>query len=125
MTIHAIAWDVDGTLVDSEPLHLRSLQHVCAIYDVEIADLPDAAFIGVHILDVWTALAPRFGGRVTRADWLDLLNAHFVTNAATVATMPGAFEVVAHFAATGVRQGAVSNSNRAVVDANLRAAFRP
>jgi beta-phosphoglucomutase-like phosphatase (HAD superfamily) len=25
----AMAWDVDGTLVDSEPLHLRALQSVC------------------------------------------------------------------------------------------------
>jgi HAD superfamily hydrolase (TIGR01509 family) len=122
MTIRAIAWDVDGTLVDSEPLHLRSLQHVCAAYSVDIADLPDETFVGLHILDVWAVLQPRFSGQVTRADWLDLLNAYFVTNAATVASTPGAFEVVAHFASVGILQCAVSNSNRVVVNANLEAA---
>lgn len=122
MTIRAIAWDVDGTLVDSEPLHLRSLLHVCAAHDVDISDLPDETFVGLHILDVWKELGPRFGGRVSRADWLDRLNAHFVANASTVATTPGAGEVVAHFAQTGLSQCAVSNSHRAVVDANLEAA---
>ena len=26
---HAVAWDIDGTLVDSEPLHERALLAVC------------------------------------------------------------------------------------------------
>ena len=54
--IGAVAWDIDGTLVDSEPLHLKSLILVCEKYDVDISDLPNEYFIGVNLHGVWKAL---------------------------------------------------------------------
>ena len=52
----AVAWDVDGTLIDSEGLHQRSLIEAGAEFGVDLSDLPDEAFRGVHMRDVWTAL---------------------------------------------------------------------
>lgn len=51
--VRAVALDVDGTLVDSEPLHLRALQAACRAHDVDISDHGPAPFIGVAIGDVW------------------------------------------------------------------------
>ena len=48
----AVAWDIDGTLIDSEPVHLLALQSVCRDHRVAIDDLPDTHFIGVHVDDV-------------------------------------------------------------------------
>ena len=52
----AVAWDVDGTLIDSEGLHQRSLIETGAEFGVDLSDLPDEAFRGIHMRDVWTAL---------------------------------------------------------------------
>ena len=56
----AVAWDIDGTLIDSEGLHQRSLIETGAEFGVDLSDLPDEAFRGIHMRDVWTALQPRF-----------------------------------------------------------------
>jgi beta-phosphoglucomutase-like phosphatase (HAD superfamily) len=59
MTIRAVAWDVDGTLVDSEPLHHDALTAACRNWNVDISDLPQDMFRGVHMGEVWQAIAPR------------------------------------------------------------------
>ena len=60
--IKAVAWDIDGTLVDSEPLHLKSLILVCKKYNVDISDLPNEYFIGVNLHGVWEALQKQKNG---------------------------------------------------------------
>ena len=118
----AVAWDIDGTLIDSEPVHLLALQSVCRDHRVAIDDLPDTHFIGVHVDDVWQALAPRFAGSLTRAQWLAQLNQHYLRAASRLAPMPGAVAVVAELSRRRVLQVAVSNSHRVVVQANLAVA---
>lgn len=117
----AVAWDVDGTLVDSEPLHQRVLVEACAAYGVDVSDVDEAQFLGVHIDDVWSALAPRFGPQVAREAWLDRIIDRYVAAAEDLHAVRGAVEAMAALAGAGVRQVCVSNSNRRIVDANLRA----
>ena len=57
----AVAWDVDGTLVDSEPLHLQALKAVCRAHGVDLSDFGPTPFVGVAAPQVWQALEPRFG----------------------------------------------------------------
>jgi beta-phosphoglucomutase-like phosphatase (HAD superfamily) len=45
----ATAWDVDGTVVASEPLHLQSLQAVCAAHAVDLSESGCSSFIGIGI----------------------------------------------------------------------------
>ncbi len=119
--IKAIAWDIDGTLVDSEPLHLAALEDVCKAYAVDIADLDDTHFVGVHIGDVWEELRPRFPAHVSFADWSQQLNAAYTKNSDQLVEIAGAKAVIQTLAANKLCQVAVSNSNRRVVDANLDA----
>ena len=60
MRISAVAWDIDGTLVDSEPLHHHALLEASADFNVDLGDLPPLAFRGVHMEDVWSKLRSRF-----------------------------------------------------------------
>ncbi len=119
--IKAIAWDIDGTLVDSEPLHLFALKEVCRAHEVDISDLDDTHFIGVHIGNVWRELQSRFPAGLSFAAWSAEINRAFADNADQLVEIEGAAAVVAELAGAGLRQAAVSNSNRAVVDANLSA----
>jgi HAD superfamily hydrolase (TIGR01509 family) len=117
----AVAWDVDGTLIDSEGLHQRSLIETGADFGVDLSDLPDEAFRGVHMRDVWTALRPRFPVSVDRKTWIAAIQRFYIARAPSLSPIPGASEAVRALAAKGVAQACVSNSGRAIVDANLEA----
>lgn len=118
--LRAVAWDIDGTLVDSEPVHLLALQQLCKAHGVDISDLPDEHFIGVHVQDVWKALAPRFAIEFSQAQWVRELNRNYLARALQIKPMPHAASTVAELTRRGIRQVAVSNSNRAIVQANLQ-----
>ncbi len=117
--IRAVAWDIDGTLVDSEPRHHRALLAASRALGVDLADLPDEAFRGIHMLDVWEALRDRYPPSVAREAWLDMINASYVADPEPLAPMPGAWQAITDLHGRGLAQICVSNSNRAVVDANV------
>jgi HAD superfamily hydrolase (TIGR01509 family) len=90
-------------------------------FGVDLSDLPEEAFRGVHLRDIWTALKPRFPKAVERKTWVAAIERFYVERAPTLSPIPGALEVVRALAAKGVAQACVSNSGRAIVDANLDA----
>lgn len=118
--LRAVAWDIDGTLVDSEPLFRRALVHISAAYGVDISTLPEDAFIGVNLPGIWQlikALGPRpFGENA----WLSDVIGYYLEHADGLCLMPKAFETVSALCAQGIAQAAVSNSPRIIVDANLK-----
>lgn len=121
MSIRAIAWDVDGTLVDSEPLHHRALLAGSGRFGVDLSDLPDQAFRGVHMGDVWNILRPRLPRDLSETDWLAAINHHYVAHRYELVAVPQAVETIRTLAARGLPQVCVSNSARMIVDANLDA----
>jgi HAD superfamily hydrolase (TIGR01509 family) len=117
--IKAVAWDVDGTLVDSEPLHQKALLACCADYQVDISHIPVDRFIGVNLLDVWDALGELFPPGLPMESWIGEINRHYVKGRDELRATPFAVETVRSLKKMGLRQVAVSNSNRTIVDTNL------
>lgn len=116
----AIAWDVDGTLLDSEPLHHRCLIATCQEAGVRLDPKQTEAFLGMTQDAIWAALAAAMPEGLTREAWKNGIIERYVADVGSVEPLPGAVEVVTRFARAGIRQVAVSNSGRRVVDANLR-----
>ena len=121
MTIRAVIWDIDGTLVDSESLHLRALLSICTEYHVDISDLPDDEFVGINLHGVWEALKDRFPKTLSREQWITELNHFYRANSDMLKPMPQAPGVVKGLSKLDIVQAAVSNSNRTIVDTNLEA----
>ena len=117
----AVAWDIDSTLIDSEPLHHHALVAASRGFGVDLSDLPDMAFRGIHMGHVWQTLRPRLPDGLDRDTWLTAIEAAYVAGAPALVPLPGAARVIRTLAAQGLAQVAVSNSSRAVVDANLAA----
>lgn len=117
----AVAWDIDGTLIDSEPLHHRALVAICGELGADLSDLPDQAFCGTHIRDVWKILRPRLPDSTVEAEWIAAINSFYVENRAELMLLPGAVATIRTLAGRGVAQACVSNSSRRVVDANIDA----
>lgn len=118
-SIDAVAWDVDGTLIDSEPLHLRALSAACESHGVDISDLDNDAFVGVSLHGVWQAIGGRYPRSLDRERWIAEINAHYRAHCRAIAVDDRVRALIEGLARSGLRQVAVSNSNRAVVDANL------
>src|SRR5579863_2052278 len=121
MRLRAVAWDIDGTLVDSEDLHHLALVETCRSYGVDLAGLPARAFQGVHMLDVWSRLRPRLSPALDRGEWLAAIDRFYIERAGEIVATPKARETIRALHSRGVAQGCVSNSGRRVVDANIAA----
>jgi beta-phosphoglucomutase-like phosphatase (HAD superfamily) len=117
--IAAVAWDIDGTLVDSEPLHHQALLEASATFNVDLLDLPPLAFRGVHMDDVWTRLQSRFPATLTRSEWLDGIESRYIAGAGRLRALAGARQAIQRLALAGIPQVCVSNSSRRIVDVNL------
>jgi len=121
MRPRAVAWDIDGTLADSEPLHLRALLVTCLSFGADLSDMPEQEFLGIHLGDVWRLVCQRLPAELEQTVWLEAVNHYYVAHQNEVVEMPGAAETVRRLGALGIRQACVSNSERVIVDANLDA----
>ena len=117
----AVAWDIDGTLIDSEPLHERALAAASAALGADLSDLEPDAFRGVHAIDIWEALKPRFPAGSSFKSWIAAIEDYYVAHAGELKPIPGALEAIRKLAELGIAQGCVSNSGRTIVDANIEA----
>jgi beta-phosphoglucomutase-like phosphatase (HAD superfamily) len=116
--IRAVAWDIDGTLIDSEPIHNAALAQVCGRYGAPF-EPHDPRFLGVAMEEVYAQLSPLYPPDLTLAKWFDEIVAAYAAQADRLLPFPGAREAVASLHRIGVRQACVSNSVRRIVDANL------
>jgi HAD superfamily hydrolase (TIGR01509 family) len=117
----AVAWDIDGTLIDSEPLHQRALVRASASLGADLSDLDPEAFRGVHAIDIWKALKPRFPAGTLFDTWIAAIEGYYVLHAGELEPVPGALEAMRELAERGLAQACVSNSGRRIVDANIKA----
>jgi len=121
MTPKAVYWDMDGTLIDSEPLHEQSL--VAALRSVGVEPPVDlhARVVGQAARPVYEVLREQFGLGLEFDDWINLKYNHYMRHAPGLLPREGAMEIFRDLKASGVIQAIVSNSDRMVVDVNLRA----
>lgn len=121
MTPKAVFWDMDGTLVDSEPLHAAAL--ASALRSLSITPPPDLheRVLGRAARPVYQMLRDDFGLALPFDEWIVRKYEHYLPHASTLGPRPAALEMFRELKALGVQQAVVSNSDRLIVDANLRA----
>ncbi|RWK62372.1 HAD family phosphatase [Mesorhizobium sp.] len=120
MTPKAVFWDMDGTLVDSEPLHEAAL--IAALHSVGIAAPANLheRVLGIAAWPVYEMLRDEFGLDLPFDDWIVRKYDHYLPMTETLKPRPGSIEIYKELRGLGVAQAVVSNSDRLVVDANLR-----
>jgi HAD superfamily hydrolase (TIGR01509 family) len=117
--LKAVAWDIDGTLVDSEPVHLAALIDVSRRYGVDLSQDPADRFVGQHLGDVWKALSPNYPKTLEQAAWQSEIQDTYLARRSEVAIISDMLEAMHSLHARGIPQACVSNSERRIVDANI------
>lgn len=123
--IRAVLWDIDGTLLESEPAHWRAVVAVSRRHGAEIADEDLVQYVGLSMAACFRRLADRHPMPVDYDAWLEAVTDHYVERVDAVEPRAEALEHADLFAARGLAQACVSNSGRRVVEANLARMARP
>jgi len=112
---------MDGTLIDSEPLHEESL--VVALRSLGIEPPPNLhdRVLGVGAWDVYLMMRDELGVPLSFEEWIPRKYDHYLNEAPRLKARPGAVEIYRALKARGVAQAIVSNSDSLVVEANIRA----
>src|SRR5688572_1207947 len=121
-TIDAILFDMDGVLMDSEPLHLRATQLVLGDRGRSFTERDNLAFVGATDPEVFRVLRILFDLDASTADLVSRKREHLIALVrAEGRPLPGVPEVPLRLRDTGLRLGLVSASARPVIDAVLQA----
>ncbi len=119
--IKAVLWDMDGTLVDSEPLAVEALHRAMTEAGLEVPpDLHDRV-VGRAADDLYRWFVADFGLQMDPVAWERRKHHHYFLTAAKLRGFPEAIACWHRLDLAGVAQAVVSNSDRAIVDVNLRA----
>ncbi|HSF05784.1 MAG TPA: HAD family phosphatase [Methylomirabilota bacterium] len=120
--IEAVLFDMDGVLVDSEPLHLEAARRLLATHGVRYSQEENAEFIGFTDLEIFTILKSRHGlapaiaelARQFAMELVELLTREAVP-------LPGVPAVLVALRRAGYRLALASSSTPQVIAATLRA----
>jgi len=116
-------FDLDGTLVDSEPLHFETTNRVLARFGFHLDASAFAEFIGSAEDRYWEALKKRFPLSGTPGELADLRTAEMLAllEDAKVETLPGVLPLLDFLDAAGIPRAIASSAPRPQIAASLRA----
>jgi HAD superfamily hydrolase (TIGR01509 family) len=120
--IAAILFDMDGVLMDSEPLHLRATQLTLGDRARSYTARDNQAFFGATDAEMFRVLRILFDLDASTDDLVCRKREHLVSLVRTEGrALPGVPDVPLSLRAVGLRLGLVSASARPVIDAILDA----
>ena len=120
MNPKAVIWDMDGTLIDSEPLHADALAAALNVVGLAPVDGLHEKVIGLSADAVYDWLCNHHGLTLPFADWIVIKYDRYLDRLGELRPMPGALEFWAETSSIGLAQAVASNSDRIIVDANLK-----
>ena len=115
-------FDLDGVLVDSEPIHFRAANRVLSRYGLAIGEDDYRAYIGLGEVATWTDWRARHRIDAPIAQLLaEHTDARLREIAAGISPIDPAVELARRLAGDGMRLAIASSSTRSVIDALLTA----
>ncbi len=110
MKARAILWDLDGTLVDSEPVHAAAINAALAELGLTVPDTFHSALLGCSADKVAASIRETCGLNITAAEWRQRKWKHYRVHAVDIRRRDSVADLVADWARRGVPMAVVSNS---------------
>ena len=115
MSLSALLWDLDGTLVDSEPVHGVAFAEAIAELGLAVADDFHARTLGVNETKVHEMLVAETGMALDLDAWRAVKWTHYRRHADAIRPRAEVAEVALDWAARSTPSAIVSNSTAAEV----------
>jgi HAD superfamily hydrolase (TIGR01509 family) len=120
LPIEAVIFDMDGVLLDSEPLHLDSINTVLATEGHRLSHEQNEAYLGTTLLHTWTDMHARFGLRRELDYYLGIYDAEVLRRLRQpLKPNPGVRELIGLLRERGIKLAVASGSQRGWIDATL------
>jgi HAD superfamily hydrolase (TIGR01509 family) len=120
LPIDAVIFDMDGVLLDSEPLHLDAINSVLATEGQHLSHEQNEAYLGTTLLHTWRDMHARFGLRRDLEHYLAIYDAEVLRRLRQpLRPNPGVPELIALLRARDLRMAVASSSQRTWIDATL------
>ena len=125
MTRRGILWDLDGTLVDSEPAHRASFAQAAASLGFELPDNFEQRVLGTNERDVYEMLQAESGLKLSFLDWRALKWQCFERNTKMIRLRSETQVTLSQAAQLKLHMAIVTNSTTDELELNLRATDMP
>jgi HAD superfamily hydrolase (TIGR01509 family) len=117
----AVVFDMDGVLIDSEPLHFEALGDVVGRDGVQLGRAENEEFIGTTVEATFSTLIARYGLTRSIAEYTRLYDdAVLEVLAQRRPPQPGVLALIGSARGHGMRLAVASSSRRLWIDATLR-----
>lgn len=108
----AVLWDLDGTLVDSEPFHRQAILRTLDALGVALDGLDESSFVGRGERDFWQFARERFGLEEDPDALVGRKDRHYAELVrGALRTMPGAIDCLTRLDARAVPMAVASGSS--------------
>ncbi len=116
--IRAVFWDIDGTMVMSEPVHEAKTHDIAARYDITVTREMQDRFYGTTDVQIHQFMQT-LGMTCTWDEYLETCIGYYRDNLHTIGLRDGFMDAFVRFEKCGMVQAAVSNGMLALVDLNI------
>lgn len=117
----AVLWDIDGTLIRTEPLHFQTVQDYCLDRGVALNSEDNAAMLGKTMPEKWLYLRETYNIHDTLDDFREACAESYRKGLPECPRRSGPLSIFHWAAEQGLSQACVSNGDRLVVEANIEA----
>lgn len=115
----AVLWDIDGTLLDSEPVHARCIIETGRRENILVTHSFVDSLVGVGYHGTHEKMQEDLGLAMSLDTWCTIVEDYYAHHAHQVLPRENVLDVVLSLAKADIKQCTVSNSPRKVVDANM------
>ena len=127
MSVKAVIFDIDGTLVDSELVHHKALLDALNIWRLSPPETLQLQLIGLSMRDTYTVLSKLFNNVPNYNEFVSAKLRCYISRSAEIKMREGAEAAYRMLQLRSVSRALVSNADRIIVETNIRAAglFEP
>ena len=119
MTLKAILWDMDGTLVDSEPAHEQAFDETLKSLGVTVPAETNDELLGSSFVEVHQKVVELTGLDLSLEEWRRIKWQHYQKCSTSISPLKNSLAILDAFTAKAIPMALVSNSSRDEVDLNL------